>query len=99
MGFGSPNSRREHMAGSTHQRWVGGVPPALGPHQVQGIQGGIFILRQPPCTTSHAFAHHCAEGERRGESAVAPPHAPAPAGLTAAQYLLPCPTPRPVPTE
>lgn len=51
------------LTGSTHQRRVGGVTPALGPHQVQGIQGGILILRQPPRATPHALTHHCAGGE------------------------------------
>jgi len=65
-GFGGP-------AGRTHQRRVGGVPPALGPHQVQGVQGGILVLGQPARAAPHALAHHCAGGEGRGESAACPP--------------------------
>lgn len=84
-------------AGGTHQRRVGGVPPALGPHQVQGIQGGILVLGQPPRAAPHALAHHCAGGKGRGESAASPTGATAPARRL--RYLLLCPTPRPVPTE
>lgn len=87
----------EHVASGTHQRRVGGVPPALGPHQVQGIQGGILILGEPPCAAPHAFAHHCAGGERRGESAVAPPgdsasqaHGCTARVLTAMPHAAPC---------
>lgn len=58
------------ITGSTHQRWVGGVAPALSPHQVQGIQGRILILRQPPCASPHALTHHCTE--ERAVSCVTP---------------------------
>lgn len=51
------------MTVSTHQCRIGGVTPALSPHQVQGIQRRILILRQPPCATSHALPHHCTGGE------------------------------------
>lgn len=60
-----------HIGGQTHQCRVGGVAPALGPHQIQSVQGRILILREPPCTTANALPHHCIKTRGREDSDMA----------------------------
>lgn len=42
---------------ATHQGWIGGVASALGPHQVQGLQGGVVVRGHPALRPATASLH------------------------------------------
>lgn len=49
--------RAHRWLAATHQGWVRGVASALGPHQVQGLQGGVVVRGHPAVRPAPAPLH------------------------------------------
>ena len=49
-----------------YQSWVRWIPSAFGPHQVQSIQRGVLILRQPASSPAQTLPYHFIGMGKRG---------------------------------
>lgn len=50
-----------------YQSWVWWIPSAFGPHQIQSIQRGVLILRQPASSPAQTLPYHFIGMGERGQ--------------------------------